>query len=199
MVLDSARWCHCGPTASAHSWAVRHGSSCTRVFAVFVFLVALNINVHSSNSHVPPLSLSFYGLFLKFRCKSGVETRGNQPTRVLCVLPSSPRPSSLHFPLTSSVPPSVPHRSAHPPLLPDSLQLLHPQPHFPARTVSSSSSSSFFFFYILLPRATCQGLSLPWASEFAAWWQTECVRQRAGAGLCSGTCCGHHRPKRFTY
>lgn len=54
---------------------------------------------------------------------------------------------SLHFSLTSSVPPTVGHRSAHPPLLPFFLSKcsthLHPQPHFPAHTVSSSTFSPF--------------------------------------------------------
>lgn len=40
---------------------------------------------------------------------------------------------SLHFSLTSSVPPSVGHCPAHPPFFPYSLPLLHPQPHFPAQ------------------------------------------------------------------
>lgn len=95
-------------------------------------------------------------------------------------------PLSLHFLLTSSVPPSVGHCSAHPPFSP---------------ILSTCSTHTLTFQYNCIspdsPSSCHTHLSLPWALEFTASRQTDCVGHGAEPTLPSDTCCEQRALKRF--
>lgn len=92
----------------------------------------------------------------------------------------------LHFSLTSSVPPCVGHRSAHPPI---SLYSPNCSTHPPTLPPSTNPLSSVYCITIHLHffdpfRAQRQALSLPWAP----WFST--LTAPSVSGAVPAACCG---------